>query len=129
MTIDPARSGPRFIAGNILVYFLGALLVGSALAKFAQVPMVMTQMSALGFAGGRLMFIGILELISAVLFLIPRTRPAGFLLVTAYLGGAIATHVGHGQPQAIQPAFLLALFWFAAWLRHPQFLWNLSPSE
>jgi DoxX-like family len=55
---------------------------------------------ALGFDGSRLMIIAVLEMASAALFLVPKTRPFGLLLVSAFLGGAIAAHLGHGQPPA-----------------------------
>jgi hypothetical protein len=111
---------------NVLMFFGGLALVGSALAKFAHVPMVVTEMGALGFDGNRLMFIAVLEIVSAVPFLVTTTRPIGLLLVSAYLGGAIATHVGHGQ-SGIQPAFLLTLIWLGTWLHHPEILWSLTP--
>jgi hypothetical protein len=119
-------SAGRTRSGNILIYLLGFMLVGSAVAKFARIPMVLEQFRVLGFEDGRLMFIGILEIVCAALFMLPRTRSIGLLLVSSYLGGAIATHVGHGQPTAVEPAFLLGLFWLGAWLRHPQILWSFE---
>ena len=116
----------RARAGTVLIYLLGFMLVGSALVKFAQVPAVLAQFRVLGFEDGRLTFIGILELVCAVLFMLPRTRSIGLLLISSYLGGAIATHVGHGQPTAVEPAFLLGLFWLGVWLRHPQILWSFE---
>jgi hypothetical protein len=72
--------------------------LGSSFAKFAHVPGIVAQMAELGFDGPRLMIIAVLELASAALLLLPKTRPFGLLLVSAYLGGAIAAHLGHGQP-------------------------------
>ena len=100
-------------ARNILTYVLSIVLIGSAIVKLARVPPVVSQMAVLGFDGGRLTFIAVLEIISAGLFLYPRTRQIGLLMVSAYLGGAIAAHVGHGQLPA-QPAIVLALCWTAA---------------
>lgn len=126
MTNSTSKRQSRVLAGNIMVYLLGVLLLGSALIKFANVPTLVAQFAVLGFAGGRLTFIGILEIVSAALFLLPRTRSLGLLLVSAYLGGAIAAHVGHGQTEAIRPAILLGLFWVGAWLRHPNTLWSFA---
>jgi hypothetical protein len=117
-------SNKRRIGGNILIFIGGLLLIGSAAAKFAHVPKVITQLAALGFDGNRLMAIGILELVSALLFLVPLTRSAGLLLVSAYMGGAVATHVGHGSSPWIQPALVLCLLWLGAYLRHPVILWG-----
>jgi hypothetical protein len=74
-------------------------------------------MAALGFDGPRFIIIDVLELASATLFLVPKTRPFGLLLVSAVLGGAIAAHLGHGQPP-VPPAALLALIWIGTWLRN-----------
>lgn len=120
-------SGKRRIAGNILIFMCGLILVASAGAKLAQVPQVVTQIGALGFTGNRLTFIAILEVLSAVLFVIPITRSAGLLLSSAYLGGAISAHLGHGQ-SILQPAMILSFLWLGAWLRHPEILWSLNRS-
>ncbi len=98
MTTATGVSKGRTIVTNILIFLPGIALLGSSLAKFAHVPAVLAQMAALGFDGPRLMIIAVLELASAALLLLPRTRPFGLLLVSAYLGGAIAAHLGHGQP-------------------------------
>lgn len=111
----------RFRVGGLLIYVLSLLLAGSAAAKFAHIPKVASQMAAMGFDDGKLMLIAVLEISSAVLFVIPRTRSVGLLLVSAYLGGAIATHIGHNEPP-FQPAVVLALFWIATWLKHPEIL-------
>jgi hypothetical protein len=128
MTNASTSNRARSPVGNILIYLLGALLVGSAIAKFAQVPNVVSQLGAMGFDGGRLTLIAVLEITSAILFMVPRTRAIGLLLLSAYLGGAIATHLGHGQPPS-QPAFVLVLAWLGAWLRHPEILWSLTQSK
>jgi hypothetical protein len=82
-------------------------------------------MTALGFDGNKLVLIAVLEIASTIFFAYTRTRSFGLLMVSAYLGGAIATHVGHNQPP-FQPAVVLALFWLAAWLRHPEMLWSMN---
>jgi hypothetical protein len=124
---DPIGRG-RSRTGNFLIYLVGILLAGSASAKVAHVPMVVAQLGAMGFEGGRLMVVALLELASAALLLIPTTRSAGLLMASSFLGGAIATHLGHGQPM-VQPVFVLALLWLGMWLRHPEILWSLSRSR
>jgi hypothetical protein len=111
----------RYRLGNVLVYFSGILLIGSSIAKFAHVPKVASQLAAIGFSGERLTIIAVLEIVSAVL---RPLRPAGLLMASAYMGGAIAAHMGHGEP-VVQPAFVLAVLWLGAWLRHPGILWSL----
>jgi DoxX-like family len=123
ITTNSGITQSRLRAGNILLVLPSLVLIGSSLAKFAHVPKVVAQMGSMGFDGGRLTFIAVLEIVSAILFLLPRTRSFGLLMVSAFLGGAIATHLGHGQPFA-GPAIVLSLFWIATWLRHPQVLWS-----
>jgi hypothetical protein len=52
------------------------------------------------------MVVAVLELASAVVFMVPKTRPFGWLLVSAYLGGAIAAQLEHGLPPEPPAAFL-----------------------
>lgn len=107
--------------GTGLIVFIGVVLCGSAIAKLAHVPKVVTQLGAMGFAGDRLTLIAVLELLSAGLFLFRGTRALGLLLISAFLGGAVAAHVQHGE-LPLQPAFVLGLVWLAAWLWHPGIL-------
>lgn len=118
-------SAGRFRTGTILVYFLSLLLIGSAAVKLVGIPIITSQMAALGFYGGKLIFIAVLESVSAILFAFPRTRSFGLLLVSAYLGGAMATHVSHDQA-LFRPAIVLAMCWLAVWLRHPEMLWSFN---
>lgn len=115
----------RRIAGNILIFLGGLMLLGSAGAKLAHIPKVVSELGAMGFDGNKLVFIAVLEVASALLFLIPFTRSAGLLLVSSFLGGAIATHVQHDQP-FLPPSFVLFLLWFGTWLRHPGMLWTFG---
>jgi hypothetical protein len=115
----------RRIAGTVLISLASIMLIGSSGTKFAHLPQVVSVMGPLGFDGSRLMIVAFLEFVSAVLFLVPVTRSLGLLLASAFMGGAIATHMQHGVPVA-QPAIFLAFIWAGAWLRHPELLWSLS---
>ena len=75
--------------------------------------------AAMGLTAGAVKVIGLVELLSIVLFIIPRTGLLGTLMLAAYLGGAIATHVEHGQP-FIAPAVVEALVWITATIRFPE---------
>lgn len=65
--------------------------------------------------------IGIGELISGILFLIPRTSSLGLLLLSAHFGGAIATHMGNNE-QFIPIAGILVFIWVTALVRDPDTL-------
>jgi len=71
-----------------------------------------------GLADWRII-IGIGEVCSAILFLIPRTAVAGTLLLSAYMGGAIVTHMQHGL-SILGPSIVLVVVWIAAGLRLPE---------
>ena len=119
----------RALWGSGLILLAGAALAGSAAAKFAGASGVVREMAAAGFAGHKLTLIASLEIVSAALFLWPRTRSVGLLLLSAYLGGAICTHVRADEyPRAVPGSLLLALAWAGTWLRHPQSLWSLATS-
>ena len=60
--------------------------------------------------------IGIGELISAILLLVPRTASLGVLLTSGFWGGAICLHMSKGEPFVLQSVFLL-LTWVGAYLR------------
>jgi DoxX-like protein len=124
-TTNRPGNGIQRAFGAILMTLMAVLLLASASTKFAQIPPVVTQLAADGIADKRLTFVAVLEFLSAVLFLVPRTRSIGLLLVSAFLGGAIATHLQHSK-SIIGPSVVLALFWLGAWLRHPELLWSWS---
>jgi hypothetical protein len=121
----PAREGrARRVAGTCVVLIGGLLLLGSAAAKFTRVPSVVAEMDANGIGGYKLPLIAALEVASALLLLLRPTRSLGVPLVSAYLGGAIATHLQHDQ-SPVPPAVLLSAILVGAWLRHPEVLWSL----
>lgn len=127
MSTEARRATFRGRSGTALIFVLSLLLIGSAAAKF--VPKPASQMAMLGFSGNSLLLISFLEATSAVLVMIPQSRSLGLLLVSAYLGGAIAAHIGHAQLlAALRPAIVLAIFWTAVWLRNPEMLWSLAAS-
>ncbi len=83
-------------------------------------PELLASWIAFGYPPGALLPIGILELGCAVVYAIPRTAALGAILVTGYLGGAVATHVRVSQGIWIAPAALGALAWLGLWLRDPR---------
>ena len=68
------------------------------------------------FAGG----IGVLLLACVAVYLIPRTSVLGAILLTGYLGGAVASHVRVGDPwfsHALFPVYVGLLIWGGLYLR------------
>jgi hypothetical protein len=115
----------RRITGNVLIGLVAAALIGAAGAKFAHAAPIEKQLTALGFNDRWITILGVIELASAIALAVPRTRALGLLLVTGFLGGAIASHIQHGE-SPLQPAVLLAIGWTGVWLRHPMANWSAS---
>jgi hypothetical protein len=108
----------------LTVLLPGIILAFSAALKLFGPPVIREQMAAIGFAGGKLVFIAVLEAVSATLLLWSRTRSVGLLFASSYLGGAICAHVQSNEyMKAISPSMVLGLVWILAWRRHP--LWTL----
>ena len=124
MTNEFRPTQGRAVVGSVLIYLVGIALLASSGLKFGQLPPVLAQFRELGYEGTKLTFLGVGEICCSILFMIPYTRSLGLLLISSYLGGAIATHVGHGQPAALGPAIILALAWLGVSLRHPNVLWS-----
>jgi len=73
----------------------------------------------LGYSQDLIAKIGILEIALAIVYLIPRTSFPGAILLTGYLGGAIATHVRVGDPFFF-PIIVGVLMWIGLALRCPE---------
>jgi hypothetical protein len=99
---------------------LSLLFIASGAGKLLRAEPVVEGMTKWGL-GDQVLLIGVGELVSAVLFLIPRTHSLGLLLLSAYMGGAIVTHMQHGEAYVAQSVFL-ALIWVAGYLRYPEVL-------
>jgi hypothetical protein len=113
-------SRARRITGWVLTGLLTALFVASAAVKLAGAAQVVEVFQKWGLEN-HLLLIGVGELVSALLFAIPRTHSLGVLLLSGYMGGAIVTHMQHGEAFVAQSVILL-LIWVAGFLRHPELL-------
>lgn len=73
----------------------------------------------LGYPAGLVITIGVLELTCLAVYVIPRTSVLGAILLTGYLGGAIATQVRAGTPlfSIVFPIIIGALIWGDLFLR------------
>jgi hypothetical protein len=102
--------------GRILSALPALLLLYSLSLKLSGSPQMIESMGKHGFAPGTVFAIGLLELACLALYLIPRTAVLGAVLLTGYLGGAIATHVSAGEPFAV-PLVAGGLVWAGIYLR------------
>ncbi len=93
----PASSPVRRVG-----YALGGLgvafLLFDAIGKVLLIEPIRATMPPLGWDAALAPILGGVELVCLVLYLVPRTAPLGAVLLTGYLGGAVATHVRVGSP-------------------------------
>ena len=95
---------------------LSAMITIGAVLKMAGIHPMQSHLVEMGLTP-YLVYLGIIEIIGASLFLLPRTEKIGLLLLTGYLGGAMAAEMPFHMIGA--PAMLLALLWIAAFIRRP----------
>jgi hypothetical protein len=103
------------ITGWVLTAFLAFVFTGSAIMKLSAGE----EAASMGLTAGTLQIIAFLEIGALLLFIFPRTGILGTLLLAAYLGGAIATHLVQQQPFLV-PVIVQALVWITAIIRFPE---------
>jgi hypothetical protein len=95
-------------------------LIFDGVIKLLDLDMVRQSMAELGYPAGMAVKIGVLELACLALYVVPRTSVLGAVLLTGYLGGAIATHVRVGNPlfsHVLFPTYVAAMLWGGLFLR------------
>ena len=107
-------------AGWILSGIPILLLLMDAVGKFVKPEPVVTGTVALGYSESVILPLGIVLLICAILYAVPQTAVLGAILLTGYLGGAVATHVRIGNPvftHMLFPVYLGIMIWLGLYLR------------
>lgn len=122
-----ATSKLAVFGGRTLSGLVAAFLALDAGMKLVLVTPVVEATERLGYPIATARPLGLVLLASTILSLVPRTQVIGALLVTAYLGGATATHVRVGDPFWF-PIVLGVLFWAGLVLRTPRLRALLSTS-
>jgi hypothetical protein len=101
-----------------------AFMLMDAIMKLLALPVVLESGAPLGFAGaGMAHGLGATLLICTLLYMAPQTAVLGAILLTGYLGGAVATHVRVGNPlfsHILFGVYLGVLLWGGLWLRDPR---------
>ncbi len=103
-------------AGRILSALLVLMLLFSGVMKLVKPAPVVEEFVRLGYSENLALGIGIVEIVCAVIYAIPRTSVLGAILLTGYLGGATATHVRIGDP-FVAPVILGVLVWGGLFFR------------
>ncbi len=103
----------------ILTILVSALFIFSAVGKMAGTKEVIEGAKAMGLTPATMRNIGIIELIITLLFASNRTGVIGGVLLLAYMGGAIATHLEHGQ-SVVAPIAIAVFVGVVALFRFPE---------
>jgi DoxX-like family len=114
---------PNVRAGTALTALPVLFLVFDSVIKLAVIQPVVDSFTQLGWPVHLSVAIGTLELICLALYLVPRTTLLGALLLTAYLGGAVATHARVESPlltHTLFPVYVAVLLWVGLLLREPR---------
>jgi hypothetical protein len=113
----PARWVGRILSGLVVVF----LMVDGAI-KLVPWPIVTETMDRMGYGSSDALMrgLGAITIVCTVLYAIPPTSILGAILLTGYLGGAIASHVRIDSPLFTHTLFGLYLglmLWGGLWLR------------
>jgi hypothetical protein len=115
--VIPAR---RLWLGRSLTGLTVLFLMGDAFAKVVEAAPAVRGTVELGYPPGTVVAIGLIELACVAAYLAPPTALVGAVLLTGYLGGAVATHVRAGSPLAsatLFPLYVAAFVWGGLALR------------
>lgn len=115
----PFVSKKALWTGRVMTALPALMLLFSGSMKFTSSPQIAEGFTHLGWPVDLAHTLGLLEVGCTVLYLIPATSILGAILVTGYLGGAIATHVRIGEPWYLQFVFGV-LVWGGLYLRDPR---------
>jgi hypothetical protein len=115
---SPRASRTGLWAGRLLTGLSAAFLLFDALGKLLMLAPYVEGTRQVGYTLAVIRPLGVVLGLATLLHLFPRTQFVGALLLTAYLGGATATHVRIGQPFWF-PIAMGAILWIAYALRNP----------
>ena len=122
---------PTIWAGRILSAFAILFLAFDTIIKVLNLPPAVEATTQLGYGASLVAGIGLLELACLAVYTIPRTSVLGAILLTGYLGGAIATQVRAGSPlfSVVFPLIMGALIWGGLFLRNKELRDLLLPRK
>ena len=109
--------------GRVLTAVPVLFLLMDAIMKLVKPGFVIEATVQLGYSAEVIVPLGIVLLTCVVLYVLPQTSVLGAVLLTGYLGGAVASHVRHGDPlfsHVLSPVYAGILIWGGLYLREPR---------
>jgi DoxX-like family len=116
-TQSVASSRKMVLAGRIISALSALFLLFDAIIKVLRAAPAVEGTVRLGYPVGVVVPIGVTLLLCVVLYLIPRSSVLGAILITGYLGGAVATQVRVEDLWFLFPVGLGVLVWLGLYLR------------
>lgn len=115
-----ATSNTSIWTGNVLSGLPALFLLADGIMKLLKPAIVVQTTVQLGYPESSIVGIGLALLACTLLYLVPRTSILGAVLLTGYLGGAVATHVRVSGPlfSMALPILLGCMLWGGLWFRH-----------
>jgi hypothetical protein len=113
-------SKKSLLAGRIISALPALFLLMDGVMKLVKPAMVVEGTVKLGYSESVILPLGIVLLACTILYVIPQTAVLGAILLTGYLGGAVATHVRVGNPlftHTLFPVYLGVLLWGGLFFR------------
>lgn len=110
----------RLWAGRIISALPVLFLLFDSVIHIMQITPVVESFNQLGYPVGLSLGIGILEIVCVILYVLPPTSLPGAILLTGYLGGAVAAHLRTGDPlfsTVLFPVYVGVLVWAGLYLR------------
>ena len=105
-----------------ILSILIALFIGSGgVNAWIGSQQVIDGTAKLGYSPSILHVLGTIEIVCALVFLVPQTAALGAILLTGFFGGAVASHARIGDPMWVVPVVFGLLVWVALLLRMPRF--------
>jgi hypothetical protein len=122
--VSPARPAAALSrklvwTGRVLTGLIVAFLLLDGAMKLVPIDPVIEACVRLGYPTELARHLGVLLVACTILHVVPRTQVLGALLLTAFLGGATATHVRIGDPFWF-PIVMGVLLWLGLYLREPR---------
>ncbi len=105
--------------GRVLSALAVIFLAFDSISKLLKVQPVLDATAQLGYPQSSIIPIGLLLLACTLVYMIPRTAVVGAVLLTGYLGGAVATHVRVGNPvfETVFPIIMGSIVWAGLFAR------------
>ncbi|HXE55463.1 MAG TPA: DoxX family protein [Tepidisphaeraceae bacterium] len=103
--------------GRVISALPALLLLFSGVVKLAKPASVVTGFHDFGYPESLLIPLGIVEIACTLVYLFPRTSVLGAILMTGYLGGAVATNVRLLNPAFVAPVICGVFVWLGLFLR------------